>query len=135
MENNQDELKLGDKLALQRTALAQERTLMASVRTSVSLISFGFTISKFFQQLRQHEVLGGTGHSSRAVGLWLVAIGTGYILLSSIQHILIRKELKQEGASLRASYSLLLGIVVTLLGLALVISYYTNFLKLNLNNV
>jgi uncharacterized membrane protein YidH (DUF202 family) len=38
------ELKIGDILALDRTRLASERTLMACVRTALSMISFGFTI-------------------------------------------------------------------------------------------
>ena len=42
-------------LALDRTRLAHERTLMAWVRTAVSLISFGFTIYKFFQGLHEAE--------------------------------------------------------------------------------
>lgn len=37
------------QLALDRTWLAHERTLMAWVRTAVSMISFAFTIFKFFQ--------------------------------------------------------------------------------------
>ena len=36
------------ELAIDRTFLAHERTLMAWVRTAISLISFGFTIYKFF---------------------------------------------------------------------------------------
>jgi putative membrane protein len=36
-------------LAVDRTWLAHERTLMAWVRTATSMISFGFTIYKFFQ--------------------------------------------------------------------------------------
>ena len=39
----------GTKLAVDRTRLAYERTLMAWVRTATSLISFGFTIYKFFE--------------------------------------------------------------------------------------
>src|SRR6187200_3305719 len=39
-------------LALDRTRLAHERTLMAWIRTAMSLISFGFTIYKFFQGLQ-----------------------------------------------------------------------------------
>jgi putative membrane protein len=44
-------LKISDtnQLALERTWMAHERTLMAWVRTAVSMISFGFTIYKFFQ--------------------------------------------------------------------------------------
>ena len=41
-------LDTGTRLALDRTHLAHERTLMAWVRTATSLISFGFTIYKFF---------------------------------------------------------------------------------------
>src|SRR3989337_955177 len=37
------------KLAYERTNLAHERTLMSWVRTATSLITFGFTIYKFFQ--------------------------------------------------------------------------------------
>ena len=42
-------LDVGTRLAVDRTRLAYERTLMAWVRTATSLISFGFTIYKFFQ--------------------------------------------------------------------------------------
>ena len=42
-------------LAYERTALANDRTLMAWIRTSTSLISFGFTIYKFFQEFRKAE--------------------------------------------------------------------------------
>ena len=132
MEIDINELKIGDKLALQRTVLAQERTVMASARTSVSLISFGFTISKFFQQLRAHDVVGGTGLATKRVGLWLIGIGTAYMLFSCIQHIMVRKQLREEGADLKISYSFFLGIVIVLLGLALIISYYSNFLELNM---
>jgi len=37
------------QMALDRTWLAHERTLMAWARTAASMISFGFTIYKFFQ--------------------------------------------------------------------------------------
>jgi uncharacterized membrane protein YidH (DUF202 family) len=39
----------GTRLAIDRTRLAYERTMMAWIRTAASLISFGFTIYKFFQ--------------------------------------------------------------------------------------
>ena len=42
-------LDSGTKLAVDRTWLAHERTMLAWVRTAASLISFGFTIYKFFQ--------------------------------------------------------------------------------------
>src|SRR4030095_3428050 len=40
-------------LSFQRTALSYERTLMSWVRTAVSMISFGFTIYKFFEEFQK----------------------------------------------------------------------------------
>src|SRR5262249_41331764 len=60
-------------LAVERTLLAHERTLMAWVRTSTSLISFGFTIYKFFAYLVQtegltsHRTLAGPRHFALAM--------------------------------------------------------------------
>ena len=42
-----------DHFAWLRTRLAVERTLMAYLRTSVSLIGFGFAIVQFFDRLEQ----------------------------------------------------------------------------------
>jgi uncharacterized membrane protein YidH (DUF202 family) len=39
---------LSDDLSIKRTRLSYDRTLMAWIRTATSLISFGFTIYKFF---------------------------------------------------------------------------------------
>ena len=38
-----------DDMARMRTLMAADRTLMAWVRTALSMISFGFTIFKFFR--------------------------------------------------------------------------------------
>ena len=74
-------------LALERTRLAHERTLMAWVRTATSLISFGFTIYKAFEYLRQrqpdvaHGVLG-----PRNFALVLIGLGIGALVLATVQH-------------------------------------------------
>ena len=77
----------GTRLAVDRTRLAHDRTLMAWVRTAVSMISFGFTIYKFFQLELQdrppmeHSVLGPRGFA-----LIMIAIGVLSLLVSTIQH-------------------------------------------------
>ena len=53
----QTELKLVDALALDRNKLAAERTLMAWVRTALSMISFGFTIYKFLQVIDEQTTV------------------------------------------------------------------------------
>ena len=71
-------------LSAERTYLAHERTLMAWTRTSASLISFGFTIYKFFQGLGlrgQRHPLGYVTFSALMMSIGLVAL-----LLATVQH-------------------------------------------------
>jgi putative membrane protein len=87
----------GTRLAVDRTRLAHERTMMAWVRTGTSLISFGFTIYKFFQLQIQREAA-----TSRLIGpreFALIMIGTGLLalLLSALEH-------RQSMKTLRATY-------------------------------
>ena len=49
-------------LALERTYLANERTLMAWIRTATSLITFGFTLYKFFEYLHETDPARVTRH-------------------------------------------------------------------------
>lgn len=45
-----------DDLARERTRMAAERTLMAWIRTSLSMIGFGFGIDKIVETLRSSDV-------------------------------------------------------------------------------
>lgn len=45
-----------DDLARQRTRMAAERTLMAWIRTSLSMIGFGFGIDKIVETLRSSDM-------------------------------------------------------------------------------
>ncbi|MEO8211121.1 MAG: DUF202 domain-containing protein [bacterium] len=104
---------------------------MASIRTSVSLISFGFTIAKFFQDLKNVETLKNIANiSSKNVGFWLVFIGTAYIILFTIQHQFILSSLRVKGVKKRISFTFILAIVIAILGLSLIISFYSDFFSL-----
>jgi putative membrane protein len=74
-------------LATDRTRLAHDRTLMAWVRTATSLISFGFTIYKFFQYVQEkspapRERLLGARHFA----LIMISIGIIALALATWQH-------------------------------------------------
>ena len=84
-------LDTNTRLAVDRTRLAHERTLMAWVRTSTSLIGFGFTIFKFFEYLaddanRRQPIL-----SPWVVGLLMILLGVIALALAWLQH---RQEMK-----------------------------------------
>ena len=81
------EPKLTDTLALDRTRLAAERTLMAWLRTSLSMISFGFTIYKFLQVIQEQGTAPNLHpHAPRFLGLMLVGIGTFAVIIACVQH-------------------------------------------------
>ena len=75
------------RLAIDRTRLAYERTMMAWVRTAVSLITFGFSIYKFFQ----FEAERGIARPEQFIGprryaLMMIATGLIALLLAAVQH-------------------------------------------------
>lgn len=72
------EPSVSNHFAWLRTQMGMQRTLMAAVRTSVSLIGFGFTVAQFFQKLlKTGEVAGGRmgPDTPRNLGLTLIAAG------------------------------------------------------------
>lgn len=73
---------VGNHFAWMRTLLGLQRTLMAAVRTSVSLIGFGFTVAQFFEKMRGKmpiDTLGSNLNVPRDLGL--VLIGAGVVSL------------------------------------------------------
>lgn len=64
-----------------RTRLALERTMMAWVRTAVSLIAFGFTIVQFFDRLYQMPAAAPARFPDAPRFLGLALIGCGIAAL------------------------------------------------------
>lgn len=67
-----------------RTRLAVERTILAWIRTAVSLIAFGFTIVQFFERVQ--DMPGATPatfpNAPRYLGLALILAGIGSLVVS-----------------------------------------------------
>jgi len=116
-------------LSLQRTLFAEERTLMAWIRTSVSLITFGFTIYKFFQYLKQVE--GETPQRSllgpREFAVGMISLGVIALVAATVQH---RRTLNALDPEQHARIGLLAGklaVVVAVIGLFLLASVMLRF--------
>jgi putative membrane protein len=86
-------------LAVSRTMLAHDRTLMAWVRTATSMISFGFTLYKFFQYLEDGRTASHVDRlvGPRGVALLLISIGIGALLFATLDY-------RQQMAALRERY-------------------------------
>ena len=110
-------LPAATKLALDRTRLAYERTLMAWVRTATSLISFGFTIYKFFEYLHQGKapppdrVLGPRGFA-----LVMICIGLIALTFATIEHRRNMRHLRAEFGPVPLSLAAVVAGLIAVLG-------------------
>jgi len=77
------EPNVSNHFAWLRTAMALQNTLMAAVRTSISLIGFGFTVAQFFDKMRA-KLPEGVRDVRPDVprNLGLVLIGAGVVSLA-----------------------------------------------------
>jgi len=93
-----------NQLALDRKFLALERRLMAWVRTT-SLITFGFTLYKFFHYLHEQDPVRHPEHvfGALTVGTTMIVIGLLSLGLAAAQH---RQQLKRMRAYCAAPPSL-----------------------------
>ena len=108
---------LSTKLAIERTRVAYDRTMMAWIRTATSLITFGFTIYKYFQIQRvaplSERLIGPREFSLILISLGLCSLA--FAVWQNRQSVLRLRALYSETpgslAGLLASLIALLGIL------------------------
>ncbi|MGH6999495.1 MAG: YidH family protein [Phenylobacterium sp.] len=101
-----------------RTIMAADRTLMAWVRTSLSMLSFGFTIYKFLESAVQSDQLARTD-SPQHVGLFLAGVGTLSMLLGVVSYWTTLKDLQRSEEFRLGRPTLFISLVMLLAGVAL----------------
>lgn len=106
---------------------------MSVIRTSLSLISFGFTIFQVFQKLRDQDVITHAG-ASRNFGVALVLLGIIMLVVGIIYHVQFMLGLRQEREMMRQaglvhgesrfppSFTLITAIVLLLIGIFAIVS-------------
>jgi len=97
---------------------------MAWVRTGTSLITFGFSIYKFFElelghplRVRTHQVIG-----PREFALIMIAIGLLALVLATIQNWQYRKSMRKQSMEIPFSLSSLVAALLSILGLLAMVS-------------
>ena len=113
--------------------LANERTFLAWIRTSIGIMAFGFVVEKFSLFLKQmasflgKEHLLGTltspslqGYSS-ILGITLVSLGALLCVLASIKYKHIEQQIDQSSYSPSPLLDIMLTLSIGLIGIFLVI--------------
>jgi putative membrane protein len=104
-------------LAFERTRVAYERTMMAWVRTATSLITFGFSVYKFFQLETAGKNFGVSGVGPREFALVLIGIGLLALLLGTIEHTRDLRTLRGQYPGMPRSMTRVIALLIAGLGL------------------
>ena len=132
-EQNQftQELKLADKLALELTVLAADRTMLAGVRTSMAFIGFGFTIFNILKYVQEHSPVKVImrPQTPRNIGCFLLVAGIVPLLVMIIQYSRTLKRMgKKESVVSNPNFQM--AAAIFLLGTILLMTLILNILLL-----
>lgn len=122
-EMRESALNASTSLAANRTRLAYDRTLLAWIRTATALITFGFTIYKFFQlelarvAPRPERLLGPSQFA-----LLMILIGLLSLLMATLEHRQALKELRAQYPMRYRPIATVLAALVSVLGLVAIVA-------------
>ena len=108
----------GTRLAFERTYLAHERPQMAWVRTTVSLMAFGFAISKYYEYLHNKNASNAPVFGPQTVGIFMLALGEVFLALAVVQYWRVMRKLREQCPGLPASLAGMQGGILAILGFA-----------------
>jgi putative membrane protein len=120
-------------MSFQRTRLSADRTLMSVIRTSLSLIGFGFTIYQVFEKLLEAGIVksarapGNFGRALVLLGLLMLGLGIAYHLRFMVGLRELRAQMREEGlihgeTTFPVSLTLLVAVALFAIGLFAVAS-------------
>jgi putative membrane protein len=132
MENLKDEKEtIANEIIRTQNArdhLANERTLLAWIRTSIGIIAFGFVVVKFSLFIRQISFLlnknaGIPQHGfSSVIGIFLVAVGSIILVLSYVKYKQTEKQLSNK--TFKYSSTLILSLTISIFIISILLVLY-----------
>jgi putative membrane protein len=106
--------------------LANERTLLAYIRTALSLMAFGFVIARFALFLRYMGVMSHvtppTGSTSEVLGLAFAIFGLALAIVGVVRYGMAARAIESGVYQSHSTAGVVLGVVTTLLGVLVVAS-------------
>jgi putative membrane protein len=106
--------------------LANERTFLAWIRTSIAIISLGFVVAKFSLWLRElaarfdPHVPASDPRASLPIGVAMMALGGVFAALAARRYHLVNKAIEEGEVSADRGLVFFVTIVVVLLSVAMI---------------
>jgi putative membrane protein len=99
--------------------MAADRSLMAWLRTALSMISFGFTIYKLLQGFEEAGTHLSHASSPRTMGMFLTGMGTLAMVLGTIEYWYRLQDLRKQNSFSIWRPSLVMALCMSAIGLFL----------------
>jgi putative membrane protein len=115
-------------LGAMRTMMAADRTLMAWIRTSLSMLSFGYTIYKVLQELQEAGKILPHDTTPRTAGVFLSAAGTVALVMGVVEYSGTLHLLRKYYAFRLARPALIMATLMALTGVLLSVGILTRVL-------
>ncbi len=119
--------KNSSKVRNRRVHMANERTFLAWIRTSIGIMAFGFVVERFSLFVRQMQfflgketILPPRGYSA-ALGISLVVLGALMGVLSFVRYKKVEKQIDEDAYRPSVILDILLTIAVLAVGIFLTI--------------
>lgn len=122
------------ELSFEQAAMSSDSSLLASARTSMALITFGFIIFEYLQKISDRYLAGDLpAHSPRRFGLALLVLGIVLLCLEILRHRQFQRHRRQRRQELfeqglirhperaRPSSAMIVAILLLLIGLAAIV--------------
>ena len=113
-----------------RVHMANERTFLAWIRTSIGIMAFGFVVEKFALFIKQMSLILGKAEIensappshgySAIVGIFLVGLGTLMVLLAFVRFKNVERQIDEDTYQPSSILYILLTISVLVVGVFLV---------------
>jgi Predicted membrane protein len=114
-----------------RVHMANERTFLAWIRTSIGIMAFGFVVEKFALFIKQMSLILGNANIENAlppshgysaiVGIFLVGLGTLMGLLAFVRYKKVERQIDEDTYQPSSILDILLTLSVLAVGIFLVV--------------
>jgi putative membrane protein len=123
--------KIYARVRNRRVHMANERTFLAWIRTSIGIMAFGFVVEKFALFIKQMSLILGNANIENAsspshgysaiVGIFLVGLGTLMGLLAFVRYKKVERQIDEDTYQPSSILDMLLTISVFAVGIFLVV--------------